>query len=167
MCWLRVLRRNSVNAFIICNKNNNHYQDLGGEEQSFWLVSKRYIIEFYMQFGLQIPKLKCVFYFHVNMKFNNAHLFYSCVVLIIHDVVFCICQAFPIIVIVYVPIKYLNLIFLPDTAPEMFYFLISTETTINAAYLFWQKKHCHTVILWNIYKKVLQHINAESLTLIN
>lgn len=41
----------------------------------------------------------------------------------------------PIIVIVYVPIKYfqLNLIFLPDTAPKMFYFLISTETTINAA----------------------------------
>lgn len=93
MCWLRVLRRNSVNAFIICNKNN-HYQDLGGEEQSFWLVSKRYIIEFYMQFGLQIPKLRCVCNFHVNMKFNNAHLFYSYVVLITHDAVFCICWAF-------------------------------------------------------------------------
>lgn len=45
----------------------------------------------------------------------------------------------PIIVIVYVPIKYLNLIFLPDTAPEMFYFLISTETTINAACYFGRK----------------------------
>lgn len=29
MCWLRVLRRNSVNTSIICNKNNNQYQDLG------------------------------------------------------------------------------------------------------------------------------------------
>lgn len=94
MCWLRVLRRNSVNTFIICNKNNNHYQDFGwGRVELLGCFSKIYN-RFYMQFGPQIPKLRCVCNFHVNMKFNNAHLFYLCVVLIIHDVVFCICWAF-------------------------------------------------------------------------
>lgn len=102
-----------------------------------------------MQFGPQIPKLRCVCNFHVNMQFNNAHLFYLCVVLIIHDVVFCICWAFAnhcncicankIFEFNLSSWYHLYLIFLPDTAPEMFYFLISTETTINAACYFGRK----------------------------
>lgn len=43
MCWLRVLRRNSVNTFIICNKNNNHYQDFGwGRVELLGFFSKMY-----------------------------------------------------------------------------------------------------------------------------
>lgn len=85
-----------------------------------------------------------------------------------------LCFAFvgplPIIVIVYVPIKYfqLNLIFLPETAPEtapeMFYFLISAETTINAACYF-GRKNIAAQLSSGIYIK--RFSSRSTLTLVN
>lgn len=81
-----------------------------------------------------------------------------------------LCFAFvgplPIIVIVYVPIKYfqLNLIVLPETAPEMFYFLISAETTINAACYF-GRKNIAAQLSSGIY--IRRFSSRSTLTLVN